>query len=30
MEKVKNIWSKKQTYEKVLSIIGTTCAISIK
>lgn len=29
MEKVKNTWSKKQTYEKVLSIIGTTCAISI-
>ena len=29
MRNIRNTWNKKQTDEKVLSIIGTTCAISI-
>lgn len=29
MEKFKNIWNQKQTYEKVLSIIGIICSINI-
>ncbi|WP_160687674.1 DUF3953 domain-containing protein [Clostridium sp. C2-6-12] len=29
MENFKDIWSQKQTYEKVLSVIGIICSISI-
>ena len=29
MENIKDIWSQKQTYEKVLSVIGIICSLSI-
>lgn len=29
MGKVRDIWNQKQTYEKVLSVMGIICAISI-
>jgi hypothetical protein len=29
MENIKNIWSQKQTYEKVLFVMGIICSISI-
>ena len=29
MENIKDIWSQKQAYEKVLSVMGIICSLSI-